>query len=54
VDDDDVPISGTPSPSFDRPPLVEFALGVEFSPVPGFGAVALAKFAARSMPPLSS
>lgn len=47
VDDDDVPISGTPSPSFDRPPLVEVALGVEFSPVPGFGAVALVRFADR-------
>ena len=47
VGDDDVPISGTPSPSFDRPPLVEVALGVEFSPVPGFGAVPLARFADR-------
>ena len=45
VDDGDVPISGTPSPSFDRPPLVEVALGVEFSPVPGFGAVALVRLA---------
>ncbi len=45
VDDDNVPISGTPSPSFDRPPLVEVALGVEFSPVPGFGAVELVRFA---------
>ncbi len=47
VDDDDVPISGTPSPSFDRPPLVEVALGIEFSPVPGFGAVVLGRFADR-------
>jgi len=47
VDDDDVPISGTPTPSFDRPPLVEVALGVEFSPVPGFGAITLVRLADR-------
>ena len=42
-----MPISGTPTPSFSRPPLVEVALGVEFSPVSGFGAVALVKLADR-------
>lgn len=45
VADSEDPVIDVASPTFDRPPLVEVALGIEFVPLADFGAIQMARLA---------
>jgi uncharacterized protein (TIGR04255 family) len=47
VADIENPVSNIESPTFDRPPLVEVALGIEWVPLADFGAIQMARLAQR-------